>query len=314
MSYHILHITTRGSSLYVDRGFLVCKTPDEERNKISLEDVRAIIVCTHGVSFTNECIARLLEQDSIILHCNKKYQPIGWTMPLDRVIRSKAFENQIKQDKNFEYSLWKIILKKKFQNQLYVLEEMGVESNLKNLIEKPLPNEANISKQYWQKYFETLNEPMKREHRNAETFENIALNYGYAVVSSLVHRSILIHGLLPSLGIHHKERYRSTPLVYDLVEPLRGFIELFLYRYSIEEPENFEEQELKYWTKYLANCLRQCRIKNNKTTHKLMDAVDIYVNSITNAFIKFNAEDIWIPTLACQYLHIDNAKNRENEE
>lgn len=314
MSYHILHITTRGSSLSVDRGFLVCKTPDEENKKITLDDVRAIIICTPGVSFTNECIARLLEQDSVILHCNRKYQPVGWTVPLDRIIRSKAFENQIKQDKNFENTLWKVVIRNKFKNQLYVLDEMKAESTLKNLIEKPLPNEANVSKQYWQKYFENLNEPIKREHRNAETFENSALNYGYAAVSSLIHRSVLIHGLLPSLGIHHKERYRSTPLVYDLVEPLRGFIELFLYKYSLEQPENFDEEEIKNWAKFLADCLRQCRIENNRTTHKFIDAIDIYVNSITNAYIKFSDEEVWVPNLACHYWHADNAKNRENEE
>ena len=33
-------------------------------------------------------------------------------------------------------------------------------------------NEANIAKQYWHDYFFMLSEPMKREHKNAQSFEN----------------------------------------------------------------------------------------------------------------------------------------------
>jgi CRISP-associated protein Cas1 len=47
------------------------------------------------------------------------------------------------------------------------------------------------------------------------------LNYGYTVLAALCHRSLLIHGLTPALGVKHMPRYRSTPLVFDLMEPFR---------------------------------------------------------------------------------------------
>src|SRR5574344_331052 len=105
MSYHILHITTPNITLYCDKGFLFCKFDDESQNKIPVDDIRAIIIATHQVTFTNSCLARLLENDIIILHCNNRYKPTGWSVGFDRVIRTKAFYNQIKQDFNFDNKL-----------------------------------------------------------------------------------------------------------------------------------------------------------------------------------------------------------------
>lgn len=308
-----MHITCVGSILSVDRGFLVCKYPDDTENRIALADVRALIICTQGVLFTNECLARLLEQDSVILHCNNKYKPIGWSVGLDRVVRSKAFENQIKQDKDFCHDLWDVILGKKFENHLYILEEMSIENNLNRLINKHLVSEANIAKQFWQGYFEGLGCPQKREHRGAENYANQALNYGYAVMATLIHRSILIHGLLPSLGIHHKERYNSAPLVYDLMEPMRGFVEYILYKFSEDEKESYENEDFKCWTKYLSNSLRECRIDWDGYTNKLMDAVDVYVNSVTKSFISLNPDEAVVPSLNNHYWHSDKG-NADNEE
>ena len=280
MTYHILHITTQGACLCVDKGFFVAKFKEESDKRIALADLRAIIIATHGVSFTNECLSRLIENDIAILHCNNKYKPVGWTMPLDRVIRDKAFENQLNVSDDFKYKLWKIIINQKFSNQIYILEKMCIENKLYELANKPLANEANISKQFWHGYFTGLGNPQNREHENAETFENICLNYGYAVISTLVYRSVLIHGLLPNIGIHHMHRYRSVPLVYDLVEALRGFIEFYLYEFKRESPDSFEDENLKEWSKFISEVLRKCRINYKNSSYKLMDIVDIYVNSL----------------------------------
>jgi len=73
MSYHILHITTPNVLLYTKAGFLFCRYEDKTENKIPLDDIRAIVVAVHQVSFTNSCLARLLEKDVVILHCNNSY-------------------------------------------------------------------------------------------------------------------------------------------------------------------------------------------------------------------------------------------------
>ena len=100
MTYHILHLTTPNISLYCDKGFLFCRFENGTENKLPIEDLRGIIIATHQVTFTNSCLARLLENNVIILHCNNLYKPTGWSVGFDRVIRTKAFYNQISQKEN----------------------------------------------------------------------------------------------------------------------------------------------------------------------------------------------------------------------
>ena len=302
MTYHVLHIMTAGSKLYVDRGFLVCRLPDETQNRIALVDVRSIIVVAPQVSFSNEAIARLLSNDVVVLHCDSRYKAVGWSMPLDKVVRVEAFKNQVSQNADFEMKLWKKILRQKLENQAYLLDENNIDHDLYEFINKPLMNEANIAKKYWNHYFKLLNKPQTRERRGAESFENSALNYGYAVIGSLILRSILIHGLLPNLGIHHKERYASTPLVYDLMEPLRPFVDKsllkFIRMYTIDESDFID---FKDWIKFIANSLKDSKIESDKKRdYKLMDAIDLYINSVTRSFINFDTGDLWVPELEKQ--------------
>ncbi len=315
MSYHILHITTPNVKLYSDKGFFCCRFDDESENRLPIDDIRAIIIATHQVSFSNSSLAKLLENDIIILHCTNSYKPIGWTVSLDRVVRTKAFYNQILQNKEFENKLWKQILKAKVLNQADNLKLIGQNNdNILRLINKPLMNEANIAKQYWGMYFDALEVPQKREHKNAESFENICLNYGYAVFQSLLYRSILIHGLLPNLGIHHEEKYNSTPLVYDLVEPFRAFVDFYLYKFKVNEGGSFKKKDLKAWNKYFAFCIKNYRLKAKEYSYKIIDYIDIYIEEIVNSYIRFNVEKVVLPNLKEQYLHIDKHRNREYEE
>ena len=315
MSYHILHITTPNVKLYSDKGFFCCQFDDESENRLPIDDIRAIIIATHQVSFSNSCLAKLLEKDVVVLHCNNSYKPMGWTVGFDRVVRTKAFYNQISQNSEFENKLWKHILKAKVLNQANNLKLIGQNNeNLMRLINRPLINEANIAKQYWNVYFSSLGNEQKREHKNAESFENICLNYGYAVFQSLLYRSILVHGLLPNLGIHHEEKYNSIPLVYDLVEPFRAFVDFYLYKFKVNEGGSFKNKDLKAWNKYLAFCMKNYRLNAKGLSYKMIDFIDIYIEEIVNSFIKFDLEKILLPDICKQYLYIDKQRNREYEE
>lgn len=320
MTYHVITILNHGARLSVDRGFLVCQYPDKTENRIALADVRAIVIGVPAVSFTNECLARLMAQDSLVLHCDSQYKPIGWTASFDRVIRREVFGNQIKLNEPYNKALWKLIVTCKMRNQAAVLTELEADHNLERLINKPLSNEANVSKQYWGHYFSALGRKQNRERRNAESFENKALNYGYAVISTLVHRAILIHGLLPSLGIHHEYRYRSHPLVYDLMEPFRPFVDMFLAYWMEECVSEPSESDFQSWIRYLMDSLRCCRIKlpENRHSHKLMDAIDHFVRSFATCFEDkyFEKQDVtklWLPRLEHYYWHRQATEEAEDE-
>lgn len=315
MSYHILHITSPNCSISIDRGLLVCKYKDENVNIIPLLDLKAIVAASFGINFTNASLSKLLENNVIILHCNNKYQPVGFSIPIERIVRKKVFYNQISRNEDFERKLWNKIIKRKVLNQEACLKLIGnTENNLLNLINRPLMNEANIARQYFQNYFLELGYNQVREHQNAQAFENICLNYGYAIINSLIYRSIIIHGLIASLGIHHLGKYKSTPLVYDLMEPYRPFVDYCLYKFSKEFEQDYDFEDIKQWAKYFANCIKSYRININKKSYKIIDSVDIYIEKITNAYESFSLDKIFLPDLNGIYFDIDTQRNREYEE
>lgn len=50
-------------------------------------------------------------------------------------------------------------------------------------------------------------------------------NSGYAILRAVVARSLVISGLLPTLGIHHHNRYNAYCLADDVMEPYRPYVD-----------------------------------------------------------------------------------------
>jgi hypothetical protein len=134
------------------------------------------------------------------------------------------------------------------------------------------------------------------------------------VFSTLIYRAILIHGLSPNIGIHHKEKYDSTPFIYDLIEPFRAFVDFYLVKFKINEGGSYKQHDRKAWARYLAFCMKNYRLKSKGLSYKLLDFVDIFVEDIAKAYENFDPEDITYPDITQQYLHIDKQRNREYEE
>ena len=51
------------------------------------------------------------------------------------------------------------------------------------------------------------------------------MNYGYAILRAVVARSLVASGLLPTLGIHHHNRYNAYCLADDIMEPYRPYVD-----------------------------------------------------------------------------------------
>ncbi len=66
--------------------------------------------------------------------------------------------------------------------------------------------------------------PNGRNRRPPRDRFNCLLSFGYALLQSLVHRSILAVGLEPALGFYHQPRSAAPPLVLDLMELFRTLL------------------------------------------------------------------------------------------
>ena len=81
--------------------------------------------------------------------------------------------------------------------------------------------EAQASRKFWPVY---LQDTEFRRNMDGQAPNNM-LNYGYMVMRAAVARALCSAGLLPSLGIHHHNRYNAFCLADDMLEPFRGFVE-----------------------------------------------------------------------------------------
>ena len=295
MSFSILHILSHGSHLSKERGLLRLENKKTGTvREIALEEVRAVIIAARGISLTDALISALAQQKAVILHCDEKYRPVAFTAPVHETIAPRAMEGQIGLTPGAINRIWRAILSAKITNQAVVLRRIGADASyLESRVQSKNVSESACAKWYWSRYFEKLHERGLRRRLDVESPVNACLNYGYAVLSALVHRSILAHGLLPGIGIHHKNRYRSHPLVYDLMEPLRPVIDLALHDFDRDATQS----SLECWCRQVAASLQDERVKKDAYTVKMLDAVDYYVESVARTFSSFDHKELWIPSV-----------------
>ena len=55
------------------------------------------------------------------------------------------------------------------------------------------------------------------------------LNYGYTVLRAAVARAVMLAGLHPAFGLHHRNKRNTMPLVDDLIEPFRPLTDLMVF-------------------------------------------------------------------------------------
>ena len=104
--------------------------------------------------------------------------------------------------------------------------------------------EARAAVYYWANLFNEI-EGFSR-HREGIPPNNL-LNYGYAILRAVVARSLVASGLLPTFGIHHRNKYNAYCLADDIMEPYRPFVDKMICG-IVAENSNIGEitQDIKF--------------------------------------------------------------------
>ena len=296
MSYHILHIADYGCKLTKERGLLVCKKNNEVIGKIAIEDLRAVVLLNETTAISGAVISALTDADAIMIHC-KNFKPVGITTPNQRTYDARVVLNQSSGNKNLNSAIWRRLLFSKIENSVNCLKLIGIKnSRIEKMLSSPKVelNEAWFAREYWKHYFPQLGEYGQRRNPEDETSKiNIFLNYGYGIMGGIIHRSIIVAGLNYLLGVNHKTYYRNTPLVYDIIEPFRAFVDYALYKFMLST----DQPTIKLWSVFFGRFLKDYRVRKGRATIKLLDASDIVCESVANAYRYKKADYIWTPKL-----------------
>ncbi|HMS65268.1 MAG TPA: type II CRISPR-associated endonuclease Cas1 [Ignavibacteria bacterium] len=200
-----------------------------QKDTISVEDIGIIILDHHGVSTSQYLISKLLEYNVAVIFCNDKHHPTGLLLNLDgNTVQSEKFRAQIKASIPLRKNLWQQTVVSKVNNQAALLKEKGktvgnMISWMKNVNSGDTKNiEARASVYYWKNLF-----PEEMEFYRDRFGEppNNLLNYGYAILRAIVARGLVASGLLPTFGIHHRNKYNAYCLADDIMEPYRPFVD-----------------------------------------------------------------------------------------
>lgn len=234
------YLSTRNQQLLVDR-------KDCEQVSIPLEDIGVVILDHAQITITQVCMSRFLDQNVALITCDEKHLPVGLMLALDgHSLQRKKFQAQIEASVPLKKQLWQQTIRTKIKNQAALLEKRGMYSEVLKMLAKNVKSgdsgnsEGLAAQYYWPRL---VNEAFVRGRHEGGL--NGFLNYGYALVRAMVARSLVGSGLLPTLGIFHKNQYNAYCLADDIMEPYRPFVD----EWVMVNEEFWQKEELDTATK-----------------------------------------------------------------
>ena len=226
------YLSVKNSQLVVKR--IDPETQQEVVRTIPIEDIGVVVLEDRQITITNVALDALLQNNCAVITCDEKHMPAGMLLPLEgNTIQSERFANQIDASLPLKKQLWQQTVQAKIRNQASVLKRMsGVEigcmlawaNDVKSGDSDNL--EGRAAAYYWKNIFPQL--PGFTRDREGEIPNNL-LNYGYAIVRAVVARALVASGLLPTLGIHHHNRYNAFCLADDIMEPYRPYVDEMVF-------------------------------------------------------------------------------------
>lgn len=199
---------------------------DAERT-VPIEDIGVVMLDNQQITLTHGVLAELLKNNVAIITCDSSRMPIGMMLPLSgHSTLNERFRAQLESSLPLRKQLWQQTIQQKITNQAAVLKECrGSEiRNMKKWVADVKSgdtenHEARAAVYYWANMFESFT-----RDRDGLPPNNL-LNYGYAILRAIIARGLVGSGLLPTLGIHHHNRYNAYCLADDIMEPYRPYVD-----------------------------------------------------------------------------------------
>jgi CRISPR-associated protein Cas1 len=225
----------------------------------------------------------MLDNKVAVITCNSKYMPSGMFLPFEsNSEQTERIRTQLEASVPLKKQLWQQTIKQKIGNQAAVLEKLGVNAaRLKNLKDDVLSGdttncEGQAASHYWSNifggYFVRSRDPQS---------PNAQLNYGYAILRSVVARALTASGMLPTSGIFHRNKYNAFCLADDIMEPYRPYVDWLV----LQLPDLGESTEgLTREHKVELLKIPQLDIEINGVTRPLFHAVSTTTASLYKCF------------------------------
>jgi len=262
------------------------KKEEPETHSVPVEDIGIIILDHPQITITSGLMTRLLEQNVGLVTCDGTHHPVGLMLNLEgHSLQSQKHQAQAEASQPLKKQCWQQTIVAKIDNQARLLKSLGMETNYLTTLRDKVKSgdsdncEARAAVYYWKHLFSEV--PDFRRERYGPPPNNL-LNYGYAILRALMARALVGSGLLPSLGIFHRNQYNAYCLADDIMEPYRPYVDRLAYNIWQREGEkaSFLEPGLK--KELLSIPATDTRIDGKKSP--LMTAVSRTTASLVRCF------------------------------
>lgn len=205
-----------------------------------VEDLGLLMLDHFQITISHQLIQHLMGNNVVMISCDDFHLPHGMMLPLyGNSTYSQRIKYQIEASEPLKKQLWKQTVECKIENQIAVLERLGnyaepMYEYLKNVKSGDTTNMEGIAAQHYWKYLISPDFLRERFGNSPNQF----FNFGYSVLRSIVARALVETGLLPALGIFHRNKYNPYCLADDMMEPYRPFVDFLVMKWLENNPKS----------------------------------------------------------------------------
>lgn len=283
------YISTRNAQL------LVQNKEDQTERSVPIEDIGFVVLENPQITITMPALQKLNANNVAVVCCDEKHHPSAMLLNLDsHHLQGELFRQQIDATVPLKKQLWKQTIEQKIKNQAAVLKSLNKQSgallSYANSVQSgdSSNREGTAAREYWKRLFG--NDFIRDRFGDAP---NPFLNYGYIVLRAAVARALVGSGLLPTLGIHHHNRYNAFCLADDMMEPYRAYVDKAVFDLWESGVEDLIlSKDVKA---YLLNVLT-CDVQISNLQRPLIVALSITTASLARCF-SGEAKKLELPVL-----------------
>jgi len=289
----IIEISSLNHFLKKERGSLGVYCDGHKVGSVAFDDIQAIIFNSYDLCYTHSLLNEFAERKIPVIFCNRKHIPSSMILPFDSYFhQSRRALHQAQAKKPVNKKLWKSIVSSKLTQQAYILKLLGKRHKyILELIKEIKSDDSTNCEGQAAKYYFTHLFGKEFIRDREQPGPNALLNYGYIVSRSAMARAIVSYGLNPSIGIKHCHPNNPMPLVDDLLEPFRPFVDIEVYQMYIKEGQYELDTENKIRLVSLLNqSIRTDEIGTtpNYVMHKMAASLGrIYDGALKKLYLPF---------------------------
>ncbi|THF53215.1 type II CRISPR-associated endonuclease Cas1 [Flavobacterium supellecticarium] len=255
---NLSYLKVKDNQLYIEEPL-----SKEIKGVIPIEDIGFLILDHPQITLSNPLIVMMQQYNVAIISCDESHLPLGLMLPISgHVEHSERLKHQIAISEPLRKQLWKQTVESKIFQQKELLRKLKLPHDtlskyMNDVKSGDSTNMEGIAAQY---YWSQLFDNFLRE-RKGEAPNNF-LNFGYAILRSMVARALVCSGLHPTIGIFHRNKYNAYCLADDIMEPYRPYVDEMVWE-------------------WMANPIATHELDKNAKSHLLQLATrDVYINGL----------------------------------